>query len=126
MILFIDDDTVLQQLISAIFKQNNYEVTVMKNSNDAIQWLASDNICNLIITDMHMKNGSGLELVHWTRVHAKGLPVIVSTGADIISLQDSGSYEEIKDLPFLSKPFNTQQLLNKVKSHYRACGLKCG
>ena len=126
MILFIDDDTVLQQLITVIFEQNNYDVTTMDNGNDAIEWLAKGNICNLIITDIHMKNGSGLELVHWAHEHGKKIPVIVVTGDDVPSIQHSELYTEIKDLPFMSKPFNTEQILQQVKVHYRVCGLKCG
>jgi two-component system response regulator HydG len=126
MILFIDDDMVLHQLISKVFEVNSYEVTCMNNGKDAIAWLAKGNLCNLIITDMHMQNGSGVELINWAKEHGSKIPIIIVTGDETSTLDQTQNCPYIKGLPVMSKPFNTKQLIQKVKTYYRTCGLKCG
>ena len=62
---------------------------------------------DLVVTDMRLPDGSGIELAE--RAHEKGVPVLIVTGyAFNLSEDDRDRFE------FLSKPFRPSELLRAV------------
>jgi two-component system response regulator RegX3 len=119
MILLVDDDTILTETVSHILKYNKYDVTVMNSGNSAISWLSKNDPCDLIITDIHMKNGTGIDLVTWQKKHRSKIPVLIITGDHEIDLHETEQFCEIMHLPVVKKPFTTQKLLGVTKAYYK-------
>ena len=118
MILFVDDDRVLVKIVNHVLTRQSYPVTTMNSGNSAIEWLKKKEECNLIITDIHMMNGSGIDLIMWQKEHRSNIPVVVVTGDQLQNLHEMEQFCEIMHLPIISKPFTTGKLLQIMKSHY--------
>ena len=61
-ILIVDDEVALASLIAEELADYGYEIFVANCGNDALAIIAAENI-TLVISDMKMPNGSGVELV---------------------------------------------------------------
>ncbi len=79
-ILVVDDSAVDRRLIGGLLVQGNlYEIDYAENVSDALNYLR-DGRPDLIVTDLHMPDRSGLELVAAVRLEHPGVPVILVTG----------------------------------------------
>jgi DNA-binding NtrC family response regulator len=120
MVLFVDDDICLQESIQFILELNGYEVTTLDSGNAAIDWLKKDNDCDLIITDIHMKNGSGIDLITWIQGQEKEIPIVIITGDSLAAvIEEAKQFSEIMRLPVINKPFTTKKFLGIVRSIYK-------
>jgi CheY-like chemotaxis protein len=79
-ILVVDDSAVDRRLIGGLLYQGKqYEVEYAENVSDALRFLENERP-DLIVTDLHMPDRSGLELVAAVRLEHAGVPVILVTG----------------------------------------------
>ena len=118
MILLVDDDKILVLTVSHMLKQNQYDVVTMDSGNSAIEWLQKGKKCNLIITDIHMRNGLGIDLITWQKVNRSDIPVVIITGDELADLHEMEQFCEIMDLPIIQKPFSAEKLLGVMKEYY--------
>lgn len=80
-ILVVDDSAVDRRLIGGLLYQGNqYEIEYAENVSDALRYLTEQAEPDLIVTDLHMPDRSGLELVAAVRLEHPGIPVILVTG----------------------------------------------
>lgn len=113
-ILLVDDEIAILKLLEFILKKD-YELVIKNNGFDALTWLDSGNIPDLIISDMEMPYFNGADFVRSLKVsgYFRDVPVIVLSGSE--------SLENIKTkIPFeinglMSKPFNPGILKDKIK-----------
>ena len=115
MIAFIDDDKILREITSEILNTFGFPNKTFVDSKSAIDWLEHYQACNLIITDLHMKNGSGVDVLNWALEHRPKIPVIFISGDEAALLHETEQFGEILKIPVLIKPFTTQELISKVK-----------
>jgi len=109
-ILIIDDDKAMCQLLEKMFNRQ-YVVTTKHDGMEAMQWLTSGKIPNLIITDIDMPNIDGYEFLR--NIKNSGyygdVPVIIISGYDSkeqkLNCLKNGAYE------YFVKPFNPRDLL---------------
>ncbi len=108
-VLIIDDEPIMRKLLEQIL-QSKYEVIAMENGREALEWMYSGNIPDLVVADLNMPEIDGFEYI--TRVRESGffndLPLIVLSG-------EESSAERIKCLKlgandYLIKPFNPEEL----------------
>lgn len=111
-ILIIEDNAPLAWLLERMLR-GKYGITVMNNGLDALLWLAEGNLCDLIISDLHMPAVNGVELLESLKQSGlySEIPVIVLSGVE-------GSTEKCMSLGAFScvtKPFDPQKLLAQIK-----------
>ncbi len=113
-ILLVDDEIAILKLLEFILKKD-YELVIKNNGFDALTWLDSGNIPDLIISDMDMPYFDGADFVKSLKVsgYYRDVPVIVLSGLETLENIKSKIPYEINGL--MTKPFNPSILKDKIK-----------
>jgi len=115
-ILLVDDDTDLLKLISLRLVSAGYQVRCAENAETALS-MAEVSPPSLVITDLKMPGMDGLQLFETLQQRHPTLPVIILTAhgtiPDAVAATARGVYG------FLTKPFDSQELLEKVEAAMR-------
>jgi two-component system, chemotaxis family, chemotaxis protein CheY len=79
-ILFVDDSESIREIVQFTLENEGYKVFLGKNGQDALQYLNGSNI-DLIITDLHMPEMNGIELIKEIRnnQYYKRTPILFLT-----------------------------------------------
>ncbi len=114
-ILLVDDEIAILKLLEFILK-DEYELISRSNGFDAISWLDSGNIPDLIISDMEMPYFDGADFVKSIKVsgYYRNIPLIVLSGSD--SLENIHNRIPYPIHGLVSKPFNPGILKEKIKT----------
>ena len=111
-ILIVEDDTNINNLIKELLIQNNYEVISAYSGTEAVSLLEKENI-DLILLDLMLPGLSGENLI--TKI--KSIPIIVLSAKinpeDKINCLLNGAND------YITKPFNTDELLARIKVQLR-------
>lgn len=112
-ILVIEDHKALRILLNGILKKD-FEVTTKVNGLDAMAYLASGNIPDIILLDVEMPKMDGLGLINNLTCSGffKNIPIIVVSGNE-----DDATKEKCYDLGvkhYFNKPFNPKTLKSKI------------
>ena len=106
-ILVADDDHGIRTVVGHALGRAGYEVRTTSNAATLWSWV-SEGEGDLVITDVVMPDGDGLELLPRIRKSRPDLPVIVmsarNTLATAVRATQSGAYE------YLPKPFDINEL----------------
>ena len=115
-ILVVDDDHMLLKMINHILERTGYEVLTIDNGEEALQ-IAADHLPDLIILDVMMPHMDGLEVCRRLKANPDTslIPVILLTANDFIDDKVAGF--ELGAHDYITKPFNTQEFVSRVKSH---------
>jgi DNA-binding response OmpR family regulator len=117
-ILVVDDDPNILKLVKTRLEAHNYEVIAASDGEECMQKVLSDKP-DLIILDILMPKADGYDvLVGMKEIKALTgkipvIPVIVLTALSDPRVRGMIEKEEIKD--YIVKPFNAEDLLNKVR-----------
>ncbi|MBN2562454.1 MAG: response regulator [Phycisphaerae bacterium] len=119
-ILIVDDDVDFVYLLSARLQANDYDVEVAFDAIRAISQ-AQQFRPHMIILDIRLPGGNGFRLYRAFRGshHTALTPIIFVTGFDQAdNAQQSHTRETFEQLgtPFLIKPFEAEDLIEKVRS----------
>jgi len=110
-ILLVDDDPGLLRLISLRLQSAGYAVDTASSGEQALGRVAS-NIPDAVITDLRMEGMDGMALFRQLRERDPTLPVIILTAhgtiPDAVAATREGAFD------FLTKPFDSQELLETV------------
>lgn len=108
-VLIIDDEPIMRKLLQQILK-DKYEVILKENGREALEWMYSGNIPDLVVADLNMPEIDGFEYIEKVRESGffNDVPLIVLSG-------EESSSERIKCLKlgandYLIKPFNPEEL----------------
>jgi CheY-like chemotaxis protein len=112
-ILVVDDSAVDRRLIGGLlFQGQQFEIEYAENVADALRFL-NESEPDLIVTDLHMPDRSGLELVATVRLEHPGIPVILVTGQGRESLAAEALHYGAAG--YVPKALLHQRLLEVVK-----------
>lgn len=120
-ILIIDDEPIMRKLLGQILKER-YRVVTLENGREALEWMYSGNIPDLVVADLNMPEIDGFEYIK--RIRESGfyydVPLIVLSG-------EESSSERIKCLKlgandYLIKPFNPEELSLRIDNLIRLKG----
>ncbi|MCI9434844.1 MAG: response regulator transcription factor [Bacilli bacterium] len=114
-ILVVDDDVDISELIALILKREQMEVVVKNDSVDALELLKKEHF-DLILLDIMMPNLSGTELCGKIRDLVSSPIIFISAKNQLI---DKMLGYEIGGDDYITKPFDNNELVLKVKSHLR-------
>ncbi|MGL4631426.1 MAG: response regulator [Leadbetterella sp.] len=108
----IEDETLLLKMLDFKLKSEFLTVSTSSNGLEAIE-LLKKSLPDVIVTDIMMPMLNGLEVVSFVRNELKlDIPIIVLSSAKHQKIVDEAISIGAND--FISKPFNPQQLVDKI------------
>ncbi len=115
-ILIVDDTSKNIQVLANVLKQKNYQISAAKNGHQALE-LVQERTPDLILLDIMMPEMDGFETCQRLKedIKTRDIPIIFLTakneGDDIIKGFELGAVD------YITKPFNSAELLMRVKTH---------
>ena len=109
--LIVDDEPDIRELLEITLGRMNIETAAAQDLATARKFLAEESF-DLCLTDMHLPDGNGLELVDHINQAQPSLPVAVITAFGsmdtAISALKAGAFD------FVQKPVDLEQLLSLI------------
>lgn len=115
-VLIIDDAVDLNNTISKILKNYNYEVDSAYDGKNGLR-MALRNEYDVILLDIMMPQMNGYEVLKKLRAEGRITPVILITARDDINDKIDGL--ELGADDYLPKPFNMNELTARIKALIR-------
>ena len=122
-ILLVDDDPDLLKLISLRLTSAGYRVRTADSGEDALAAIAVTRPA-LVITDLRMPGIDGMQLFDGIHRQHPALPVIILTAHGTIP--DAVNATQRGVFGFLTKPFDSKELLQKVAAAVSLSGVESG
>ena len=114
-ILAVDDEPSITESMRFIFRQPNYEVTGVNDSDDALSKLTEESEgYDIVITDQKMPFRSGIELVRELR--KRNFPGKIMVLSANLSPELREQYEQMDVHVMVDKPFNIHDLRRALDS----------
>ncbi len=112
-ILVVDDDFDLRELMYSIFDMQGFHVISADSGNSAFELVKKEHV-HLIVSDMRMPSGDGIQLLQNVREYNPAIPIVIFvTGFSDVSV-DECLAKGAKAV--FTKPFNQRELINSVKT----------
>jgi two-component system response regulator GlrR len=122
-IMVVDDDPALLRLLSMRLSVVGYEVAAVESGEKAIAQIATFQP-HLVITDLRMDGMDGMALFDMIRRRSPALPVIILTAHG--SIPDAVHATSRGVFGYLTKPFDSKDLLEQVTRALRVTGEQHG
>ncbi len=106
-ILVVEDEEIERKLLVEVIETLGYEVAQAHNGRVALE-IMNQRPIDLILTDIHMPEIDGLELLRRVREQDNKLPIIVMTGFD--AQEATKTAQDYNIAALLLKPFRLQEL----------------
>jgi len=118
----MEDDDALRGLVIRVLVSAGYEVIGAPDGATGLRvW--RERGADLVITDLHMPDTNGIEVMLELRTFAPTLPVIAMSGGQrALDLDLLGSARLLGAVSILTKPFSKDDLLASVAGALRAVG----
>ncbi|MCH7397129.1 response regulator [Belliella sp. DSM 107340] len=112
-VLIIEDDKLISSLVQFRLKKDGYNVTMAKDGIEGIKAIESDEP-DLIITDVVLPVGNGIEMINYAKKFSPKVPIIVlsSLGEEEETVLEAFS---LGASDFIPKPFKPNELAFRVK-----------
>lgn len=115
-ILVVEDEKDLNRYVATCLKNNNYDVTVAYDGEEALA-KTEENKFDLILTDIMMPKMDGFDLAENIRITDKTTPIIFMTAKDDKQSKMLGYTLGIDD--YVTKPFDMDVLIMKINAILR-------
>jgi len=113
-VLLVEDDEIMRLSLEDRLRLEKIPVQAVGNISRARKELAKGDV-DLVITDIRLPDGTGIELFTDISNSYPGIPVILMTAfgdiSDAVALVKAGA------LDYLTKPFDMSDFINKVERH---------
>lgn len=111
-ILLADDSVTIRKVVELTFMDEDYDLRSVGSGSEALDTV-SDSI-DLVITDIHMPGADGYEVCQTVKERFPGKPVLLLVGT--FESFDEDRAREVGADDHLKKPFDSQELLGKVRN----------
>lgn len=111
-ILLADDSVTIQKVIELTFMDEDFQVRAVSNGDEAISAL-SDFRPDFVITDVHMPGANGYDVCRRSKQLFPNVPVLLLVGT--FEPFDEAQARSAASDSFLKKPFDSQELLQRVQ-----------
>ena len=116
-LLLAEDEESLSRVIIKILEKNNYTAEAVYNGEDALAYLESGDY-DAAILDIMMPKMDGITVLKKLRAKGNHIPVIMLTAKSEIDDKVSGLDSGAND--YLTKPFDTKELLARIRAMTRS------
>ncbi|MCE0522494.1 MAG: sigma-54 dependent transcriptional regulator [Methylacidiphilales bacterium] len=117
----VDDERNIQATLAAILERRGYGSASAFTGRQGLQMIA-EHKPDVLLLDLGLPDGEGLDLLRTIRLEHPALPVIVVTAND--SLNNAIASIKIGAFHFISKPYVPDELLSLVAKALESRGLK--
>lgn len=107
-ILVVDDEVSIRKALTKLLERENYQVTAVKSAAEALS-VAKDNPFNLVIADLVLPDGNGLELIKRLQAEAPTIAAITITGNGTVESAIEATKQGV--FHYVTKPFNVDEVL---------------
>ncbi|NTV77636.1 MAG: response regulator transcription factor [Clostridiales bacterium] len=114
-ILIVEDDEDIVELLRLYLENENYQVLIAKNGEEALPLIESNRI-DLAVIDIMMPKMNGYELTKYIR-KVSNMPIIILSAKNLDSDKILGLNIGADD--YMTKPFNPLEIIARVKSNIR-------
>jgi two-component system response regulator TctD len=115
-LLLLEDSARLRDLLGETLREAGYSLDIVANAN-AFQKAIDDVRYDLVVIDLGLPDGDGLEIIRMLRSAGVSLPILVITAR--ASVQDRIAGLDVGADDYLVKPFNHSELLARVRALLR-------
>lgn len=116
-ILLAEDEVSLSKALKVILERNNYSVDQVYDGEEALSFLSADNY-DCLILDLMMPKVDGITVLKTMRKEGNMLPVIILTAKSEVDDKVFGLDSGAND--YLTKPFNSRELLARIRAITRS------
>ncbi|OEO28343.1 DNA-binding response regulator [Devosia insulae DS-56] len=118
-VLVVDDDQEIRKLLGRYLGEQGFRVSLAGSKREFLDRVATERL-DIVVLDVLLPDGSGLDLCRYLRQRAPQVPVILVTALKeevdrIIGL-------EIGADDYLGKPFNPRELVARMRAVLRRAG----
>jgi len=107
-ILIVDDEEGMRRLLARVLAKEGYQTVAVANGADALRQIASADPFDLVVTDIHMPEMNGLDLLRQVKEYDPSLPIIVITAygtvENAVQALRAGAYD------YIAKPFENDEI----------------
>jgi len=111
-VLLIDDEPVVLEVIRRVLEEEGLSVAVASDVASGLAHRAGAT-CRLVLCDLMLPDGSGIDVIRTMRQRRRDLPMIVITG--FATPESAARAREAGAAGFLPKPFTDVELLDAVR-----------
>ncbi|WP_042142399.1 response regulator transcription factor [Paucisalibacillus sp. EB02] len=115
-ILIVEDEEKLSRVLQLELEYENYRTQIADNGKDALR-LMQEKEWDLVLLDIMIPELSGLEVLRRIRRIDEDTPIILLTARDAVHDKVSGL--DIGANDYVTKPFQIEELLARVRVHLR-------
>jgi CheY-like chemotaxis protein len=112
-IMVVEDDEGLRDILAVSLESLGYQILQAAHGKEAFSLFQENSDLDLVISDIQMAGGSGLELLKSIKAMGSGTPpVILMTGFSDVNLQQAiaaGAYT------IVTKPFKVEVLVEHIQ-----------
>ena len=116
-ILLAEDERSLSRVLVDILQKNNYSVDAVYDGERALEYLQSGNY-DVAVLDIMMPKKDGIAVLRSVRAAGSRLPILMLTAKSEVDDKVLGLDSGAND--YLTKPFDTKELLARVRSITRS------
>ncbi|MFO3788696.1 two-component system response regulator YkoG [Bacillus mojavensis] len=120
-ILIVEDEEKIARVLQLELEYEGYSVTIKHNGNEGLD-AAAEGSYSLLLLDVMLPGMSGLEVLRRLRKTDQGTPVILLTARD--SIPDKVTGLDIGANDYVTKPFEIEELLARIRAALRQTGSK--
>lgn len=115
-ILVVDDEPDLRNILCMSLRLSDYETLDAESGNEALRVLANNKV-DLILCDVRMPNGNGLELLEQLRQRSIDVPLIFMTGYAELNQEQAKARGA---MALLFKPFAFGEVVSVIEQVLKA------
>lgn len=112
-ILIVDDEKSMRDMLRILFEKENFEAETAESGEAALK-LLSENVYDLVLSDIRMGKMSGLDLLREIKNQNYPPQVILMTA--YASTETAIEALKLGAVDYIIKPFDVNELLHRVKS----------
>ena len=115
-IMVVDDTQANLELLTTILSEHGYVVRPARSGELALK-SATAKAPDLILLDVRMPGMDGFEVCRRLKLDSRTRPIPVLFISALVDMADKVKGFELGGLDYVTKPFNTKELLARVKTH---------
>jgi CheY-like chemotaxis protein len=119
-ILFVDDETMIVDIVQRMLESLGYRVTARTNAMEALDvFKINPDSFDLVVTDMTMPKMTGLDLAEQIFQIRPGFPIVLCTGFDVTMNEEKIAEHGLQDIIY--KPILRRNMATVVRKVLDSC-----